>query len=618
MNKKAFKVGETIRRCEKCEAWVPAFKRRCDECGEEMPTGALEIITEEMLKEATQEKEINKAEEHLECILCHKKYPLGESECSCGGDLRLVVPANVNPAPAKTNKIPHSTFGVQQQPKDSESGFFYTAFMYNNGQPMKARNSRVSFPQGSTIFGRYTFLKDTSLFFDKYTREDEERFSCISSENVVFTSEGDKLFVELINSEKSDVVVNRSRVLAPGEKLELHEGDFLRFGGGAMDDRCIDIEIHEVGQASQRTADRGTDQEEGYKQVLHRMEEHMKAQSEIIQSQTAVLEEQCATIAEYNSLLTQITNATEIQGEKIEQIQKMSEQGLENDQVLIDKMEQIQADYKTYLQEVNRVARDEMEEIKKLDASQENDAAFADRVQKLVPAIGEEAKKVVVQEFLKIPAPNGKIKECYRHLPVLEEHQQMFEYIYEAAFLEKVLSYAKESSEGALEDYGPVANLIGKAFEQFVYVEVRTLIACSPVNEATYMEYVKDKNFVGQGEVARFLRIYRGNNFRIKNLLKALGMNARDNDLIQRIDTALENIMMAIAFRNDNSHAEGSKLGKDGKDAKTYDLGTRGKTLTYEDYLKTKYKVFTKESIDLLHQYYMRVRSRNGAAGKNS
>lgn len=618
MNKKAFKVGETIRRCEKCEAWVPAFKRRCDECGEEMPTGALEIITEEMLKEATEEKEINLAEEHLECVICHKKYPLGESECSCGGTLRFVAPAGVNAAPAKTNKIPHSAFGVQPQPKNAESGFFYTAFMYNNGQPLKARTSRVAFPQGSTVFGRYTFLKDARLFFDEYTRDDEERFSSISSENVVFTSEGDTLFVELINPEKSDVVVNRSRVLAPGEKLELHEGDFLRFGGGAMDDRCIDIEIHEAGQTNQRMVHDGMNQGEEYNQVLHRLEEHMKAQSEVIQSQNAVLEEQSATIAEYYSLLTQIANATGIQGERIEQIQKMSEQGLENDQVLIGKMEQIQADYKTYLQEVNRVARDEMEEIKNLDASQENDAAFSDRVKKLVPAIGEDAKKVVVQEFLKIPAPNGKVKECYRHLPVLEEHQQMFEYIYEAAFLEKVLSYARESSEGELEDYGPVANLIGKAFEQFVYVEVRTLIACSPLNEGTYMEYVKDKNFVGQGEVARFLRKYKGNDFRIKNLLNALGLNARDNDLIQRIDTALENIMMAIEFRNDNSHAEGSKLGKDGKDARTYDLGAKGKTLTYQDYLKTKYKVFTRESIDLLHQYYMRVRSRNGAAGKNS
>lgn len=583
MNKTAFKVGEVFRTCENRNAWVPVYKRRCDECNAEMPTGTFTVVTQEMLAEATDmsketksAQEVSATEEHMECIKCKKMFPLGESTCACGGSLRYVAARDDSTLPKakKTMKISVSQVEeLQTQEAATEvTRFYYSATRFENGRLVQARQQRMFFEPGQTVFGRYTFLKDARLFFDQYSLEDEERYCTISSENVYFFCEKEQLFVQLISAEKSDVVINNRKALCPGEKVELHEGDCLRFGGGAMDERCIDIVIHKQKNGKDVSA------------AVYAADDFQKQ------------------IMEKLDALERKSNERERQ---LNEISNMGRLGLERSEATLEKLDDVLNGIQAFSEKANGVTREELERL--IVTEKEEGSAFDTLLHSLLPSdeeVSEEEKLQLIKKFLKIPDKGGNTKECHRHFEAIAAQKQIVEYLYEAAFLENVCNLARERTKGDLEDYSPAANLIGKAFEEFVCVEVKRLVLCNDQNRSMFESANGGdmSGYIPQGRIARFLRVNNGKAGRIKNLFRTLGYNPNNQQMIGELDGALVNIADAIEFRNDGSHASASKM--DGDIVAYFQKNEVKKGMSYDYYMKKKYEIFSKQGMDVVHKYF--------------
>lgn len=236
------------------------------------------------------------------------------------------------------------------------------------------------------------------------------------------------------------------------------------------------------------------------------------------------------------------------------------------------------------------------------------------RIDQMVPVLSSLSMEEEIIRFLQIQCKNGDVKDCRSQLAAVKERNQIVNYLYQAAFLEKACAAMPEESR----DYSVAINSIGRAFEEFICTEILSLVY--KANNADFQYYINknrlQEDSLQQGRILNYL-LWRGKDaevgklwkkegdVRIYNIVQVANYNVRDNKYFWECRNALLEIKYATGCRNGSSHAHAAGDTRKENLEKYIEENTH-KTLSYQEYLEQKERFFTSMSLSIMHRFYQR------------
>jgi len=244
----------------------------------------------------------------------------------------------------------------------------------------------------------------------------------------------------------------------------------------------------------------------------------------------------------------------------------------------------------------------------------ENQEDLDKRIDEMVPVLSSLSMEEEITRFLQIQCKNGEVKDCRSQLEAVKERNQIINYLYQAAFLEKACAAMPEESR----DYSVAINSIGRAFEEFICTEILSLVYKADASD--FQEYINknrlQEDSLQQGRILNYL-LWRGKDaeagkhwkkegdVRIYNIVQAANYNVRDNKYFWECRNALLEMKYATGCRNGSSHAHAAGDTRK-ENLERYIEENANKELSYQEYQEQKERIFTTKSLSIMHKYYQR------------
>lgn len=601
MKKELFKVGDRYRICDNCGEWVPADQARCDNCHEHVSNYDFCTVQEKDLQEAdmvgqadgVMMMEGNRG--RLQCMICDTIVEAGVTLCpNCGNSSLIPMDSEEVSKPDEPIKggadVSYRPFDTEQYPaggttgntqffnavekKEETSFYFEGEILTGHGAKLKSRNQIHIGPE-EIVLGRKYFIENRELFFDGFTPELEQRFRVISAECAVIYVHDNEMTIRKCRSEASRVIhysvnpvsgaVESQQTLEGTQEYVIKPGDCVEFGNGEDHHRHIMLRFG------------CSNSENGFVNVSNH-----NSNGNDRPAHTGLTDR----LNEFFSLVEDRFNSMDQQNKNIEkQLGSMQE--------ALSSVEQI-------------VGKFNIEDLAlKIGESQ---AEYDKRLVKQVPQAEAVTKEQEIRNFLKVRLASGNTKDCSHQYEVIKDRQQIVDYLWQAAFYEKVCNAQYEIDKEI--DYSVVVNCIGRAFEEYICTYLLQIIYASQrADFEKEMRGAKVKlDSIPQGRICNYLLFYdklsNGQKVfrRVNKVVEAAGYG-NDNNRRNEFRNAVENAKLATQNRNEGSHAGASKH-TSMEEIEKYMKKNQKEHISKKEYMDIKAKVFGEKTLSTLKSYY--------------
>lgn len=576
MEKGLFKAGDKYRICDNCGEWVKADQLRCDKCHEHISNFDFYTVEENCdgqeevspLAESPKQQEVSNNGGKLKCLICDTIVDAGATLCPNCNNATL-IPMDDEEEKSETSDtevFPDEASSGNTQFFDAvdnqmESKFYFEGeILTGHGRKLRSRK-KICIGEQDIIVGRRFFIENQDLFFDGYTDELQQRFKVISTENAVISLKDGQMTIRKCRIEASNIKLFRMNpvtgAIESNGELEgiqeyiLRPGDCVEFGNGEDHHRHVMLTF-------------GCD---GNKEIQ-------------------------------NQAHTGFTD-------RFDRLNDMMMQVIEGNKSMEERMNSMEESLSNFEQVISKINIDDLA-IK----SGETQGEYDRRIDNQVPQAKELTKEQEIKNFLKVRMNSGNMKDCSYQYEVVKDRQQIVDYLWQAAFYEKVCNSQYEVNKDI--DYSVVVNCIGRAFEEYICTYVLKTIYGSQREEfEKEMTSARVKlNNIPQGRICNYLLFYDNCNGQkvYKRANKVVEVAGYGNDRNHRIEfrNAVENAKLATQNRNEGSHASASKhTSKDAIDK--YIEENQSRHISKDEYLSIKATVFGEKTLSTLKHYYDKV-----------
>ncbi|MBQ1171977.1 MAG: hypothetical protein IIX48_05190 [Lachnospiraceae bacterium] len=578
MEKGLFNAGDKYRICDNCGEWVKADQLRCDKCHEHISNFDFYTVEEKFdgeKREAPLAKNLGQQEAtnnggKLKCLICDTVADAGVTLCPNCNNATL-IPMDDEEGKSGTSDteafsdaalLGNTQFFDAIDTQVENKYYFEGEILTGHGRKIGSRK-KIWIGAQDIIVGRRFFIENQDLFFDGYTDELQQRFKVISTENAVISLKSGQITIRKCRGEASKIRMFRmntvtGNVESDGElegtrEYTLKPGDCLEFGNGEDHHRHVMLTF-------------GRD---GGNEVQNQEQRH--------------------------------TGLTD----RFEKLNAMMMQVIEGNKSMEERMSSMEESLNSFEQVIARINIDELA-IK----SGETQGEYDRRIDEQVPQAQELTKEQEIKNFLKVRMNSGNIKDCSYQYEVVKDRQQIVDYLWQAAFYERVCNAQYEINKDI--DYSVVINCIGRAFEEYICTYLLKIIYASQREEfEKEMESARVKlGSIPQGRICNYLLFYdicNGQKVykRVNKVVEAAGYGSDRNHRIE-FRNAVENAKLATQNRNAGSHANASKhTSKDAIDK--YIEENESRHISKDEYLAIKATVFGEKTLSTLKNYYDKV-----------